>query len=81
MQGCAKRREHPIFPYKGVEDDAENYWTDEMNDAARANRLVLSKERKPPFYGLFFDDGNTVGGFGNWIQDCEVLHALSAANR
>ncbi|WP_338335863.1 hypothetical protein [Marseilla massiliensis] len=63
---------HPIFPYEGVEDDEENYWTDEMNDAARANRLVLSKERKPPFYGLFFDDGNTVGGFGNWIQDCEV---------
>lgn len=63
---------HPIFPYSNVEEKTENYCSDDELQRMSANRLVLGKERRPPLYGMYFEDGNTVGGFGNWIQDCEV---------
>lgn len=61
----------PLFPYPEVEKE-ECYISEEERKQMISNKLVLSKEKKPPFYGLYTDEGDTVGGFGNWIQDCEV---------
>ena len=36
-----------------------------------SNKWGLSSTPVPPFYGAFVDDLNTVGGFANWVQDCE----------
>ena len=35
------------------------------------NPFVLGKSPVPLFYGCASEDVNTVGGFGNWVQDAE----------
>lgn len=47
------------------------YFTEEDFEAMASNKWGLSSTPVPPFYGAFADDLNTVGGFANWVQDCE----------
>lgn len=60
-----------LFPYTEVGEDEECYFSERDWQTARSNKLVISKEKKPPFCGSYLD-GNTIGGFGEWVQDCEV---------
>ena len=57
-----------ILEYDGEE---ENYFREDIIDEMVNNRFVVSTKEKPLFYGAFTDDVNTIGGFGNWIQDWE----------
>ena len=43
----------------------------EEYQAMEANELVLADQPKPLFYGAAWEDVNTIGGFANWVQDCE----------
>ena len=47
------------------------YFTKEDYEAMASNKWGLGAKLVPPFYGAFSDDLNTVGGFANWVQDCE----------
>ena len=39
--------------------------------ALTENPFVLGRAPVPLFYGCASEDVNTVGGFGNWVQDAE----------
>lgn len=64
-------KSEPIFPYPEVGENEECYFSERDWKNTRSNKLVLSKEKKTPLCGLYYA-GNTVGGFGDWIQDCGV---------
>ncbi len=57
-----------ILEYDG---ENENYFREDIIDEMVNNRFIVSAKEKPLFYGAFTDDVNTIGGFGNWIQDWE----------
>lgn len=60
-----------LFPYPEMQENEECSFSESDWQQARCNKLVISKEKKPPFYGLY-RGGDTLGGFGDWIQDCEA---------
>ena len=47
------------------------YVNPEDYKALTENPFVLGKAPVPLFYGCASEDVNTVGGFGNWVQDAE----------
>ena len=47
------------------------YIPDDEYQAMEGNALVLDDKPKPLFYGVAWEDVNTIGGFANWVQDCE----------
>ena len=47
------------------------YVNPEDYKALTENPFVLGKSPVPLFYGCASEDVNTVGGFGNWVQDAE----------
>ena len=62
-----------IFPselFDGAEK-ADCYVRPEDYKALTENPFVLGRAPVPLFYGCASEDVNTVGGFGNWVQDAE----------
>ena len=62
-----------VFPSE-LFDGAEQmdcYVSPEDYKALTENPFVLGKSPVPLFYGCASEDVNTVGGFGNWVQDAE----------
>ena len=57
-----------ILEYDGED---ENYFREDIIDEMVNNKFIVSDKEKPLFYGAFTDDVNTIGGFGNWVQDWE----------
>lgn len=62
-----------IFPSE-LFDGAEKidcYVSSEDYKSLTENPFVLGRAPVPLFYGCASEDVNTVGGFGNWVQDAE----------
>ena len=62
-----------VFPSE-LFDGAERtdcYVRPEDYKALTENPFVLGKAPVPLFYGCASEDVNTIGGFGNWVQDAE----------
>ncbi len=51
-----------------AEDGPEDHWVEEL----ASNCYVLGKDPVPPRYAADWEGGSSVGGFGFWIQDCEI---------
>lgn len=63
--------ESRYFPGEGysmAEDGPEDQWVEEL----ASNCYVLGKDPVPPRYAADWEGGSSVGGFGFWIQDCEI---------
>ncbi len=52
-------------------DSIDCYLRPEDYERLSGNRLTLSEEDVPLFYGRVSNDVDTVGGFANWVQDWE----------
>ena len=63
----------PIHPEILMVKDIEDYVGEDGLNELTANHLTLGKEAVPLFYGSFSDDVNTVGGFANWVQECQYV--------
>lgn len=60
-----------LFPYEGVGQDCDD--DDYMDyEAFENNGLELSECERPLFYAADDWDTATIGGFGHWIQDCNI---------
>lgn len=57
-----------ILAFEGTD---ENYCRAEDIELMVENKLVVSADAKPVFYGGFNSDVNTIGGFASWVQDWE----------
>lgn len=57
-----------ILDFDGTD---ENYCRAEDIELMVENKLVVSADAKPVFYGGFNSDVNTIGGFASWVQDWE----------
>ena len=62
-----------IFPSElfDGEEKMDCYVRPEEYKALTENPFVLGKSPVPLFYGCAREDVNTIGGFGNWVQDAE----------
>ena len=62
-----------IFPSElfDGEEKMDCYVRPEEYNALTENPFVLGKSPVPLFYGCAREDVNTIGGFGNWVQDAE----------
>ncbi len=49
--------------------NVENYCEEEDIKELSDNLWELGKTPVPVFYGAYYEDVNTIGGFANWIQD------------
>lgn len=61
-----------IIPYESSE--CENCFEDEDLEAFFCNTYVLGEHPVPPRYAADWEGGSAVGGFGFWIQDCDIKH-------
>lgn len=50
------------------------YITDKEYQKLQNNKFILNNRSVPLFYGTAADDLNTIGGFGNFIQDAEYVN-------
>ena len=67
-----------VFPseFFGCSELMNCYVRPEDYRALTQNPFVLGKAPVPLFYGAACQDVNTIGGFGNWVQDAEYATCL-----
>lgn len=70
LDGSSKMLETHVYKNISQNDTMENYFKDYYVQI-KNNNLYLAQDYVPPFYGAFYDDMCTIGGFANFVQDSE----------